>query len=247
MTQFPNKNNVLTICASFLANGSSSYRDANNMEKITKRVWNSNVFILTDNLKYCNGSNPNHILIENKDIFLKTIEDLVSKFSKTHDILFQLSSHGYSGGRDETELNNRNEYIIINKQTVFDHDIRNSFYKNMNEECLSLCLIDTCHSGTMLDLPWYSCDGISFKNINQPLIIKPESYCIGACNDNELAGEDISNYGGWGGKLICVFLDYLNNQISHTFIITDFYLYVNKTFTTQKYQRSHPILSKTTI
>ena len=48
---------------------------------------------------------------------------------------------------------------------VLDNDIRDSFYKNMNDDCMSLCLIDTCHSGTMLDLPYYSYDGINFKRM----------------------------------------------------------------------------------
>jgi len=95
----------------------------------------------------------------------------------------------------------------------------------------------------MLDLPYYSYDGNNFYYISQDNIIKPNSYCISACSDNELAGEDLSYYGGFGGKLTCFFLDYVNkkNQIN----VIEFYKKVLQLFNKQKYQRSHPILSLT--
>ena len=58
----------------------------------------------------------------------------------------------------------------------------------------------------------------------------------------QLAGEDISYYGGFGGKLICIFLDYLNKN---NLEILPFYLFVKKTFMSQKYQKSQPIFSST--
>jgi hypothetical protein len=230
---FP-KRNVLVISVCLLANGMSSYRDVKNIVKLTKEKWNSTNIILSDNTSFFKEA------IEIKNNFLPTLENIVGKYSKTHDILFTISAHGYNM-YNKNEIDNTDEYIIVRGNKIFDHHIRNSFYKKMHKDCLSLCLIDTCHSGTMLDLPWYSRDGKTIKRIDQKLIIRPQSYCISACSDNELAGEDISDFGGWGGKLICIFLDYLKDD----FNILDFYQFVHKKFTSQRLQRSHPILSST--
>lgn len=235
---FPSRK-VLVIAVSLAANGTSSYRDANNIIKISKEKWEAETLILTDNTKNIKGPS---VKIKNKNHFLSTLEEQAKKYSKTYDILFTISAHGYSR-RGSNEVDNRDEYIRVNGQHVLDHEIRNSFYKNMDDSCLSLCLVDTCHSGTMLDLPWASMDGKNFKKTEQKLIIKTNSFCISACNDTELAGEDISDFGGWGGKLVCIFLDYFNKN--NNIDIVKFYIFVSKKFSSQKYQRSHPILSTT--
>jgi len=236
---FPKRKNVFVIAVSLHANGNSSYRDSNNIIKITKEKWNAETIILTDSLKYTKDKNT--ILIKNKNHFLDILSEKVNKYSKTHDILFTISAHGYNK-YSKTEIDHTDEYIIINGQHVLDSDIRNYFYKNMDDNCLSLCLVDTCHSGTMLDLPFISTDGKNYKKVENILVNKPYSYCISACNDNQLAGEDISYYGGFGGKLICIFLDYLNKN---NLEILPFYLFVKKTFMSQKYQKSQPIFSST--
>ena len=233
MTTFPDKK-VLVIAVSLLANGISSYRDVNNIENISKKKWNADVIIISDNSKHINDK-QNCTIVTNKKQFLEELENNIAKFSDICDILFTISAHGYS--------NNKHQYITVNGSKILDYEIRDSFYKNMNDSCLSLCLIDTCHSGTMLDLPFISDNGKTFKEIKQNVIIKPKSFCISACNDNELAGEDISNYGGWGGKLICIFLDYVDKE--YVFNIENFYCYVLEKFTAQVQQKSHPLLSKT--
>jgi len=238
MSLFPQRK-VLLISVSFAANGTSSYRDANNITTIAKEKWDAKTLILTDNTK--NIKSKDCLKINNKKHFLLTLENQVKDFSKTHDVLFTISAHGYSR-RGGNEADHRDEYIRIGGQSVLDHEIRNSFYRYMDDSCLSLCLVDTCHSGTMLDLPWCSTDGKNFKKVEQKLVIKPQSFCISACNDNELAGEDISDFGGFGGKLTCIFLDYFNKNYTK-FDIVKFYLFVSKTFVSQRYQRSHPILS----
>jgi hypothetical protein len=227
---FP-KRNVFVIAVSLLANGTSSYRDSNSITKITEERWNAKTIILTDNVKHIKSDAK--IKVSNKSDFLTKLESIIKENSKKYDILFTLSAHGYSSGR--------HQYIRINRERVMDYEIRDSFYKYMDESCLSLCLVDTCHSGSMFDLPWHTTNGTDYRYIKQDMVSKLQSYCISACNDRELAGEDISDYGGWGGKLISQFLDHFDDKID----IIKLYKYIYKTFSTQKSQRSHPILSMT--
>lgn len=240
---FPNRKKVLVIAISLIANGDSSYRDALNICKITRYKWNADTIIFTDSYIINKNivDNVNSILIKNRKDFFFNLEEYVKKYSKTHDILFTISAHGYK----KYNIDHYDEYIRINRYIILDYEIRNSFYKNMDNSCLSLSLVDTCHSGTMLDLPFMSTDGINFTHVEKKLIIKPKSFCISACNDNELAGEDISYYGGFGGKLICQFLDYLHTR--NIFEILGFYLHVREIFINQKYQKSHPIYSITNL
>ena len=226
---FPKRDKVYVIAIALHANGTSSYRDANSIVKIAKERWNAETVIITDNPRLVNGE---CVGITKKEDFLEKIEECVKTHSKSHDLLFTLSAHGYSCGRFQ--------YIKVKGGNIFDTEIRDAFYKYVDKSCLSLALIDTCHSGTMFDLPLMSSDGEVFRKMMSSSL-DCESYCISACNDNELAGEDISDYGGWGGKLISLFLDYVKDKID----IMKFYKYTYKTFTSQSVQRSHPVLSMT--
>ncbi len=76
------------------------------------------------------------------------------------------------------------------------------------------------------------------KTILQP---RPFSVCISACNDDELAGEDVSDYGGWGGKLICQFLDRLHSN--HRIEVMGFYRRIRQLFAMQSTQAFHPVIS----
>lgn len=231
--KFPQRNKLLTIIVALHANGNSSYRDATNLRRLFNEKWGDNgkQIVITDRQSFENG-----LYVKNKTEFLPLLTRVVETHSKEYDILFTISAHGYSAGEDE--------YIRVGSDVIMDRDIRDAFYDEMDVSCNSLCLVDTCHSGTMLDLPWQSTDGHVFrkneekdaKNLTQ------NSYCISACNDNELAGEDISNYGGWGGKLVCLFLDYYKSQ---RIDIEKFYKHVFRTFTSQSGQKSHPIISRT--
>jgi hypothetical protein len=131
---------------------------------------------------------------------------------------------------------------MVGGQVTFDHELFDALYSRMRTEVVSLCLIDTCHSGTMLDLEYISTDGIKFVRSAKPQVIRPFSVSISACSDFELAGEDISVYAGWGGKLMCQFMDYLNVKESGIHILS-FYSQVRKVFMHQAMQASHPIIS----
>lgn len=227
---FPRKDKVLALIVSVLANGVSSYRDAVHLRQFCIEKWQADAVVISDReYKGLQCTIPN-----DKKRFLEVLNETVAHYSPTHDIIFFVSGHGYNRGD--------HEYIVFKGQQILDFELRNNFYHSMDDKCISLCLIDTCHSGTMLDLEYRSTDGKTFKKFsNGNLIVKPYSYCISACNENETSGEDISVYGGWGGKLMCYFLDNASKQIN----IVSFYTNVLTLFSSQTQQASHPILSTT--
>ena len=138
------------------------------------------------------------------------------------------------------EISGMSEYIMIKNECVMDYELFDVINNRLNTN-LTFALIDTCHSGTMLDLDYISYDGVIFtrsktiQNQNNSNIV-----CISACNDYETVGEDISNFGGWGGKLTCYFLDYM--EIRDSLNIVHFFKHIFNIFTNQASQISHPML-----
>ena len=230
---FPCRNKIIGIIIALHANGNSSYRDANNLSKLIGEKWEGSKCVIISDKK-----DVGEHYVKSKADFLGVLSKTVKQYSDKYDILFTISAHGYTTGKDQ--------YIRVGRDIVLDHEIRDAFYIEMKDMCTSFCLIDTCHSGSMLDLPWQSVDGNVFKSTGEkwnPAINKPFSYCISACNNNEYAGEDISDYGGWGGKLVCAFLDYVNTH--KKLDMKQFFLFVRNSFTLQQRQKSHPVISQT--
>lgn len=236
---------VLIVCLS--ANSTSSYRDAENVAKIAHKRWGARcqTTILTDKKFNCNFVS-NSVLLKNGSHMLQEVSQFVKTHSPSRDILFVLSGHGYQRREKVkgSELDGKDEYIRVGRDIVLDDNLTLALFEHMHISCHSLSLIDTCHSGTMLDMPWQSKNGFAFvrtKGARLQPYISCNSYCISACQDSELAGEDISNFGGFGGKLVSQFLDYFKNDCID---IVKFFIAVKKTFESQSVQRSSPVLSR---
>ena len=248
--QFPPKHprtTVQVLCIALAANGTSSYRDASAIASITSTKWNAHVTILTDNKSKLLAlpSTTTVSEVRSKKSLLSCIRGFIQTRVLSGTSLFvSISSHGYSMSvpeRRALEMNGRSEYVVIAGQRVMDYELFDALYTDMPLDIPSLCLVDTCHSGTMLDLEYVSTDGRVFHRSQTPLQSRPFSVCISACSDSETAGEDISSIGGWGGKLTCQFVDYVNTQT--TVHALTFYKMVLGLFSSQRTQRSHPIIS----
>ena len=251
----PTGTKIYVLSIALAANGTSSYRDAVSICKLSSTIWDitEHISILTDNTKYIlpytkEYQNVSVHYVGSSTMLLQYIREFVQRYMcEEGQMLFTLSSHGYSKRATSTrlhkEMNQRTEYIKVKGNIVMDYEIFDALYNNasMHHNTFVFCLIDTCHSGTMLDMEYYSTDGYVFKRSKTDIKrSRVASICISACNDREQAGEDISHFGGWGGKLICQFLDYATSskQIS----IMSFFHHVRKLFTGQRYQQSHPMI-----
>jgi hypothetical protein len=246
--------NVHTLILCLNANGDSSYRDAESLSRLMIDRFNSKVTILSDSpsrrfrcLEDIHAVSI-HIVSRKEDCMLH-IRNVVSKLPRHSDLLFVISGHGYSvpavGIHKKNELNGRSECVHVGRTILYDYNLFDALYTHMLPDTRSICLVDTCHSGTMLDLEYISFDGgLTIKRSRQRLCRRPFSICISACDDSELAGEDISEFGGWGGKLVCAFLDYVSNSPNDDqFLVYDFFRSTFGRFQGQSSQREHPTLS----
>jgi len=114
---------------------------------------------------------------------------------------------------------------------------------------LIVVLNDTCHSGTLLDLENVHVAGS--QTVHRILPTRPHNkvLAIGVCSDRETTGEDIGDFGGWGGKLLSRFMDSMNSNACETsgrvkaFNVLSFYKSCCHDFVQQRQQRTHPVLS----
>jgi len=250
-TMFPVNKSVFVLTLALHANGTSSYRDAGAISTFASSLWGASGVILTDEPDQLQAISPHTrvVHVTSKESLLAAVGGIIATIKPGVDVLFTISSHGYSMVLPERcpfELNKRTEYLSLAGEKIMDFELFNALYDHMHADIKSLCLIDTCHSGTMLDLEHLSRDGDQFLRTHTQLCATPRpfSVCISACADNENAGEDIGRISGWGGKLTCYFLDFLqDNKPEWAFNVCSFYKKIHGVFTHQTAQRTHPLIS----
>lgn len=141
------------------------------------------------------------------------------------DILLMISTHGYcvhhtssfngtSGGGGKVgaeeckEDSGCDESIHLNGEIIIDDELHNAIVSPLKSPGISLLtLVDTCHSGTMLDLPFWTIDmqhSVVDGKVDPSCL--STIYSISACSDSESSMDDVSMF-GFDGGLIAAFLD----------------------------------------
>ena len=92
-----------------------------------------------------------------KSIVLSEIERMAEKThteNGPHRILISFSGHG-TRKKDTSgdELDGMDELMVCGRDIVSDDELHNSF-KRFHKSARILVFVDTCHSGTMFDLPY---------------------------------------------------------------------------------------------
>jgi hypothetical protein len=161
----------------------------------------------------CTVCSTGSSLIEN---LLKTIKSIEGEA----DLIITLSSHGYANG-------NYN-YFYFNGMKIDDVLFHSTIVDSLSLNVRCLILIDTCQSGTMMNLPY---------NTNIPLSIDGQHdlykhkmvACISATNDYQGDQDDISDL-GFDGGLTASFIDYqiLNTKDKSKSIINFFNYHLNR-------------------
>jgi hypothetical protein len=227
---------VHVIVCALHANGASSYRDAANLVHVTMRQFGSTKMhgatIITDDLEQVRKQLRNLaadvpqslvavIHVQNKSDLLNACTETLSNVSLKSDVLFVVSSHGYQTrtttlDAKQYETDRLSEYIRVGGMLVLDRELRNSLLIGLNGDATMLCIVDTCHSGTLLDLPQlYDNASHIWRNQKEGGDIqdsKAKIYCLSACADRELSSEDIGEVGGWGGGLCSNFVDFVHKS-----------------------------------
>jgi len=221
------------ITISLRANGTSSYRDAKSLRRLAgERGWT--VSQLSDSRSATDAT-----VVKTSADLLERLGQMVSDHSsKSSELLLVVSAHGYSGysgpGRGH-EADGRNEYISVHGQPVYDSQLRSALLDNLAASSRLTCIVDTCHSGTMLDFSVADLFPTSRLSV----------VCLSTCLDSELAGEDISSFGGWGGKLVAQFLDHCSHRKGPWCLddVFDLYDHVKRVFQGQSMQACTPVLT----
>ena len=184
--------------------GGSCLRDIENMARclIEHNFQPSNVYLLTTS-SY-KPKTPGIVHGQSKDLFkiFQQINALEPSF-----LVVLLSGHGYSvADRNGDEVDGADEAVHINGQ-VLDDDIYNNIVTKM--KCDGLLLSDTCHSGTMFDLPFVYNNGTKqfTKQTKRNDNFKARVISLSACSDQQLSMCDVGDNTGFGGSLTTAVLN----------------------------------------
>jgi hypothetical protein len=173
--------------------GGSCIRDVRNMAEhlVNRCMFDShNIHVLTTNSPFQKAMSEKYSGYPAKEFF-NVIKNVKNISNENDTIVFLISGHGYqTADRNGDETDGLDEMISIGFRNIIDDDIYVSI-KDMKSKMILLS--DTCHSGTMFDLP-------HVVN-NLPNTKLGNMISISACADAQLSMCDIGEKTGFGGSL----------------------------------------------
>jgi metacaspase-1 len=145
-----------------------------------------------------------------KQNILNGINNLASKSSECKELWFSYSGHGayLTSNNNDNESDNKDEVLVpLDYQTnglIRDDTIYANLVKKIPTDCKLFSLIDACHSGTSLDLPYvYRVDSGIIENRPE------ENICnvlkISGCRDSQTSADAYIN-GKFQGALTFAFI-----------------------------------------
>jgi hypothetical protein len=146
----------------------------------------------------------------------KQAKQIIDSMKKKDTLFVLFSGHGYQKrDNDGDESDGMDEYIVTNDGILVDDKIHHIFL--YRSDIKVVVLTDTCHSASMMDLP-YSWNGTSWKRSTNKKC-SCFTLALGACLDNQLENCDVTNNIGYGGALVVHMIenDYLKTLFSNNF------------------------------
>lgn len=231
---------ILIECDPGTTLGGSCFRDVHNMANhlIVNKVMNaSNIHLFTT-------STPK-IKIDGVNYY-ETIKLLNTLFTDEYDlVIILISGHGYSvSDTNNDEMDGRDEAINIG-YTISDDIIYEKFIRGINYKKM-IAFSDTCHSGTMFDLPYQLTNDKYVKITKRADEFNNLAISLSACNDNQLSMCDVGENTGFGGSLTTALLN-INNCLTNiikSVLIQDKSLLVDEF---NKVQNQLRLLNQTTV
>lgn len=182
-------NYVGTSCA---LNG--CWNDAYSMrDHLEKSGFNGgNIRIMTDE--------PHLIKTENypsKSNMIAAISKFITESTSGDHLVFHYSGHGgsmpdYNGD----ELDGRDECIFPRDGSIVDDVLRRLLVDQLPEGVKLRCIMDCCHSGTGMDLPWRydvrnRMSQVHNKDIQESKLCRPgtDIVCISGCQDRQTSAD----------------------------------------------------------
>lgn len=147
--------------------------DAERMSKTLKTKYNYNdVLVLTDNQ------------ISFRYNILQILRDVIASNSKS--MFFQYSGHGVQvADKNGDEADGMDEALYSKYGTIITDDQIFEEVQKVSSGSKLVIVIDACHSGTIIDLPFQMVDGRAVKINNNRL--NGDIICITGCRDDQVS------------------------------------------------------------
>ncbi|KAK0235287.1 metacaspase [Armillaria nabsnona] len=143
-----------------------------------------------------------------KENILNALSSLVKGAQKNDSLFLHYSGHGGQvPDKNDDEDDGEDEDIeCFDSSVIIDDDIH-KILQSLPSGCRLTALFDSCHSGTILDLPYaYNCIGRRYGTESK-LRISADVVCWSGARDNQL-GADTPR----GGAMTCAFIESLQDK-----------------------------------
>ena len=141
---------------------------------------------------------------------LKHMNNLVNKSNKGYTSLwFQYSGHGYyTTDYNGDEADKKDECIVTSDMQLITDDVFTQYFTSrINKKANMFCLMDCCHSGTIMDLKYkYVSENSSVVQNNN--VVGANIISLSGCRDDQTSA-DAWMSGKWRGALTTCFLETL--------------------------------------
>ena len=187
---------------------------------------NLNKFILTKNFK------PENIVllsddkgpIPTKSKILSELTKMLQKAKSGDTCMFSYSGHGGQlTDRNKDEDDGLDECLYsCNLEEIKDDEIKSIIQKYLKSGVKLFCLMDCCHSGTILDLRYnykYNTTLVNYENIKQQKT-SGEVYMISGCMDSQVSMDAYLN-GKYAGAMTYSFLKCINSSKTWDNLLTN--------------------------
>lgn len=168
---------------------------------------NENILILTES-----AGKGNRELIPTYDNILKGIKWLVKKSDEgCGSLWFQYSGHGhYFRDQNGDEKDGYDECLVTSDNYgLADDELRSELINRIRADCKLFCLVDACHSGTMMDLEYkYNQNTRKMVHENKHST-KSNVWALSGCRDDQESADAEFRRNVWAGALTKNFLDIL--------------------------------------
>lgn len=196
---------ILVECDPGNTLGSSCIRDVHNMASylIQNGVNASDIIILLTDLSKKKLSN---VIYSQSNQILQIFDSI--NLTSNDTLIVLLSGHGFTQ-RDTNgdEIDGMDEVInvgfIVTDDMIYEHLI----LKHNLIGTKMLLLADTCHSGTMYDLPYQYLTNTYIKDTKRNDVLTLNALSLSACSDTQLSMCDIGDTVGYGGSLTVALLE----------------------------------------
>jgi len=129
-----------------------------------------------------------------KSNIFNQINSTISKMKSGDSLIFHLSGHGgqiADLNKDETDKLDETVYVE-NLTPITDDELKANLINKIPKKCKLRCFIDTCHSGSSLDLPFcIKTTNNTYTSESASCLLSSDVLCISGCKDNQYSADTV--------------------------------------------------------